>query len=450
VVDRIAVKDGIQTRLADSFEQALKLADGWSISTWPTGRGRTQRRGGAGKAQKGSAKGQLKGAGLPDNRIVFSEKFACPVSGFTLDALEPRLFSFNAPQALPGLRWPGRKLLFDPQLVVPNEHLSLKQGAIVPWAKSNPPSPYYMQVLASLAEHFGFSLDNPWDKLPGEVKIVILHGTAGKPVPLTFIDGKKSYTVAKAFEGVIGNLNRRMLQTESAWMREELGKFQTAQPCETCNGARLKPEALSVKVAGSDISAATRLSVSDALEWFATLDGKLTSQQSQIAKAILKEINERLGFLNNVGLDYLNLDRTSGTLSGGNRSASAWPARSARACRACSTCSTNPRSACTSATTTACSNPEAPARPRQHGDRGRARRGRDPRGGLDRRSRAGRGRAWRGHRRPGHAGRHSRQREQPDRPIPHRRAPIEVPKKRRKGNGKSLVVEGRGPTTSRT
>jgi excinuclease ABC subunit A len=136
-------------------------------------------------------------------------------------------------------------------------------------------------------------------------------------VPLTFIDGKKSYTVSKAFEGVIGNLNRRMLQTESAWMREELGKFQTAQPCETCNGARLKPEALSVKVAGSDISATTRLSVSDALEWFATLDGKLTSQQSQIAKAILKEINERLGFLNNVGLDYLNLDRTSGTLGRG-------------------------------------------------------------------------------------------------------------------------------------
>ena len=146
---------------------------------------------------------------------------------------------------------------------------------------------------------------------------MILHGTAGKAVPLTFIDGKKSYTVSKAFEGVIGNLNRRMLQTESTWMREELGKFQTAQPCETCNGARLKPEALSVKVAGNDISASTRLSVSDALEWFANLDGKLTSQQSQIAKAILKEINERLGFLNNVGLDYLNLDRTSGTLSGG-------------------------------------------------------------------------------------------------------------------------------------
>ncbi len=323
VVDRIAVKDGIQTRLADSFEQALKLADGLVYIDLAdktvaelNGEAPTEKpKGSTTKSVKG---GQLKGAGLPDNRIVLSEKFACPVSGFTLDALEPRLFSFNAPQgACPACDGLGEKLLFDPQLVVPNEHLSLKQGAIVPWAKSNPPSPYYMQVLASLADHFGFSLDTPWDKLSGEVKIVILHGTAGKAVPLTFIDGKKSYTVSKAFEGVIGNLNRRMLQTESAWMREELGKFQTAQPCETCNGARLKPEALSVKVAGNDISASTRLSVSDALEWFANLDGKLTSQQSQIAKAILKEINERLGFLNNVGLDYLNLDRTSGTLSGG-------------------------------------------------------------------------------------------------------------------------------------
>ena len=211
----------------------------------------------------------------------------------------------------------GEKLLFDPQLVVPNEHLSLKQGAIVPWAKSNPPSPYYMQVLSSLAAVFGFSLETPWDQLPVEVKIVILHGTAGRAVPLTFTDGKKSYTVNKAFEGVIGNLNRRMAQTESAWMREELSKFQTAQPCETCHGKRLKPEALAVKVAGEDISTVTRFSVASAVGWFEDLHDKLTPTQQQIARAILKEINERLGFLNNVGLDYLNLDRTSGTLSGG-------------------------------------------------------------------------------------------------------------------------------------
>jgi excinuclease ABC subunit A len=226
VVDRIAVKDGIQTRLADSFEQALKLAEGLAYidladTAWPPGRPRSE----AGKGKN------AKGAGASDNRIVFSEKFACPVSGFTLDALEPRLFSFNAPQgACPACDGLGEKLLFDPQLVVPNEHLSLKQGAVVPWAKSNPPSPYYMQVLASLAAHFGFSLETPWEQLPVEVKIVILHGTRARRVPLTFIDGKKSYTVAKAFEGVIGNLNRRMLQTESAWMREELGKFRPRSP----------------------------------------------------------------------------------------------------------------------------------------------------------------------------------------------------------------------------
>ncbi|MBN8486084.1 MAG: excinuclease ABC subunit UvrA [Sphingomonadales bacterium] len=309
VVDRIAVREGIETRLADSFEQALKLAEGLVYLDLADGTvpGRESEKGGA-----------MKGAGLPDNRIVFSEKFACPVSGFTIESLEPRLFSFNAPMgACPACDGLGEKLLFDPQLVVPNEALSLRQGAVVPWAKSNPPSPYYMQVLASLAEEFGFSLDTPWQDLPVEVRIVILHGTAGRPVSLTFMDGKKSYTVKKPFEGVIGNLNRRMLQTESAWMREELGKFQTAQPCETCEGKRLKPEALAVKVAGEDISTITMLSVAAAVGWFEDLNDKLTSQQQQIARAILKEINERLGFLNNVGLDYLNLNRTSGTLSGG-------------------------------------------------------------------------------------------------------------------------------------
>jgi len=312
VVDRIAVKDGIQTRLADSFEQALKLAEGLAYVDLADGvvPGR--------ESEGKGAKKTLKGTGLPPNRIVFSEKFACPVSGFTIEEIEPRLFSFNAPQgACPACDGLGEKLLFDPQLVVPNEHLSLKQGAIVPWAKSNPPSPYYMQVLSSLAAHFGFDLTTTWDALPPEVKVVILYGTAGKAVPLTFKDGRKEYTVNKPFEGVIGNLNRRMIQTDSAWMREELSKFQTAQPCETCEGKRLKPEALSVKIAGSDIADAARLSVADGFAWFGALEEKLTSQQQQIAKAILKEINERLGFLNNVGLDYLNLDRTSGTLSGG-------------------------------------------------------------------------------------------------------------------------------------
>jgi excinuclease ABC subunit A len=354
VVDRVVVKDGIQQRLAESFEAALKLADGLAFVDLADGtvaeamgaggngvaEARTEftplpQAGGVGGGPPPSPsesspaanptpnpsrlrEGNLKGTGLPPNRIVFSEKFACPVSGFTIAEIAPRLFSFNAPQgACPDCDGLGERLEFDPQLVVPNEALSLKKGAVVPWAKSNPPSPYYMQVLASLAKAYAFSLDTPWNELEPDQRMIILHGTGGLPVELTFKDGRKEYTVRKAFEGVIGNLNRRMLQTDSAWMREELSKYQTAQPCETCHGARLKPEALSVKIAGSDIATPTRMSVADALHWFGTLEPKLTAQQQQIAHSILKEINERLGFLNNVGLDYLNLDRTSGTLSGG-------------------------------------------------------------------------------------------------------------------------------------
>ncbi len=354
VVDRIVVKDSIQTRLADSFEQALKLAEGLAYvdladaavaDVVPTafGEARAEFRGASPLPSKGGDQGAgaggselmdsptpnpslgreglsggMKNVGLPPNRIVFSEKFACPVSGFTIAEIEPRLFSFNAPQgACPDCDGLGERLEFDPQLVVPNEALSLKQGAVVPWAKSNPPSPYYMQVLASLAKAYDFDLNTPWNALEPDQRMIILHGTGGLPVELTFMDGRKEYSVRKPFEGVIGNLNRRMLQTDSAWMREELGKFQTSQPCETCHGARLKPEALSVKVAMTDIAQPTRMSVSDALAWFSALDAQLTPTQSQIARAILKEINERLGFLNNVGLDYLNLDRTSGTLSGG-------------------------------------------------------------------------------------------------------------------------------------
>ena len=310
VVDRIAVKDGLQTRLAESFETALKLAEGLAYVDLADGVV-------PGREDEGKG-GAMKGAGLPPNRIVFSEKFACPVSGFTIEEIEPRLFSFNAPQgACPACDGIGEKMLFDPQLVVPNEALSLKQGAVVPWAKSNPPSPYYMQVLASLAKAYGFDLTTPWKDLAPDQKLIILHGTGGMPVPLTFKDGRREYTVNKAFEGVIGNLNRRLLQTESAWMREELSKYQTAQACETCGGKRLNETALSVKVAGVDIATPVQMSVADAKDWFLKLDAQLTPQQSQIARAILKEIKERLGFLDNVGLDYLNLDRTSGTLSGG-------------------------------------------------------------------------------------------------------------------------------------
>ncbi|MCX8477516.1 MAG: excinuclease ABC subunit UvrA [Sphingomonas sp.] len=361
VVDRLVVGGEIATRLAESFETALKLAEGlayvdlvdttvealaspspsgeglgWGLSassdlgeTSPTPNPVPGRSGSQpdlnspGGYSPGTPEGEglkkgMKNAGVPANRIVFSEKFACPVSGFTIAEIEPRLFSFNAPQgACPACDGLGEKLVFDEDLVVPNHDLTIKKGAIVPWAKSNPPSPYYMQVLGSLAREFGFSLDTKWSDLPGEHRDAILYGTKGKPVTLTFVDGRKSYDVRKPFEGVIGNLNRRMLQTESAWMREELSKYQASHHCETCHGARLKPEALAVKIAMRDISSVTRLSVVDALAFFAQLPRHLTDQQNEIARAILKEIDERLGFLNNVGLDYLNLDRTSGTLSGG-------------------------------------------------------------------------------------------------------------------------------------
>ncbi|WP_277984506.1 excinuclease ABC subunit UvrA [Sphingomonas faeni] len=306
VVDRLVVGGEIATRLAESFETALKLADGLAYVD-P-----------ADPVEPHTPKSEILGNNAPDGRIVFSEKFACPVSGFTISEIEPRLFSFNAPQgACPACDGLGEKLLFDEDLVVPNHMLSIKKGAVVPWAKSNPPSPYYMQVLGSLAREFKFDIETPWSDLPPEVQSTILHGSKGKPVTLTFIDGKKKYDVSKPFEGVIGNLNRRMLQTDSAWMREELSKYQSAAPCEVCGGARLRPEALAVKIAMKDISYATHLSVVDALQFFTDMPQHLGDQQNAIAERILKEIVERLGFLNNVGLDYLNLDRTSGTLSGG-------------------------------------------------------------------------------------------------------------------------------------
>lgn len=306
VVDRLVVGGEIATRLAESFETALKLAEGLAYVD-P-----------ADPVEPHTPKSEILGSNAPDGRIVFSEKFACPVSGFTISEIEPRLFSFNAPQgACPACDGLGEKLLFDEDLVVPNHMLSIKKGAVVPWAKSNPPSPYYMQVLGSLAREYKFDIETPWGELPEEVQRVILHGSKGKPVTLTFVDGKKKYDVSKPFEGVIGNLNRRLLQTESAWMREELNKYQSAAPCEVCAGARLKPEALAVKIAMKDISYATHLSVVDALQFFTAMPQHLGDQQNAIAERILKEIVERLGFLNNVGLDYLNLDRTSGTLSGG-------------------------------------------------------------------------------------------------------------------------------------
>ncbi len=309
VVDRIVIREGVESRLADSFETALKLAEGLAYldPADPPAPG-TEPTTASGMKLDYGARG----------RIVFSEKFACPVSGFTIAEIEPRLFSFNAPQgACPACDGLGEKMLFDEDLVVPNHALSIAKGAVVPWAKSQPPSPYYMQVLGSLARAYDFDLATPWGELPEEAQQVVLRGTRGKPVTLRFVDGRKSYEVKKSFEGVLGNLERRMLSTESNWMREELTRYQASHACEVCHGARLKPEALSVKIASEDISLSARRSVEDALGWFAGLAEQLGPQQREIAHPILKEINARLGFLHNVGLDYLNLDRTSGTLSGG-------------------------------------------------------------------------------------------------------------------------------------
>src|SRR5689334_5574629 len=231
VVDRIVVREGIEPRLADSFETALKLAEGLAYLD-PADPGadsaRPERSDSEGRTDVGEKSGMKLDFGAP-GRIVFSEKFACPVSGFTIAEIEPRLFSFNAPQgACPACDGLGEKLVFDEDLVVPNHALSIKKGAVVPWAKSQPPSPYYMQVLSSLARAYDFELNVPWKDLPDVAKDVILRGTKGKPVTLRFIDGKRSYEVKKPFEGVIGNLNRRMQTTESAWMREELSRYQAA------------------------------------------------------------------------------------------------------------------------------------------------------------------------------------------------------------------------------
>ena len=303
VVDRLVVRPDIAARLAESFEAALKLADGLAVVEMvdaPT-----------------PADGEPVTAPKPE-QITFSEKFACPVSGFTIAEIEPRLFSFNAPQgACPACDGLGEKLYFDPALIVPNEALTIAQGAVMPWAKSQPPSPYYMQVLASVARAYDFTLKTKWSDLSPEQQSAVLTGTGSRAIALRFEDGRKSYEVTKPFEGVVANLDKRFRATESAWMREELGRYQSSAPCEVCHGARLKPEALSVKIAGESIADAVRRPVSQAYPWASTLLEKLTPKEQQIGARILKEIVERLGFLNNVGLEYLSLDRKSGTLSGG-------------------------------------------------------------------------------------------------------------------------------------
>jgi excinuclease ABC subunit A len=288
VVDRIVVAPDIATRIAGSVETALELADGLAIAE---------------NADTGE-------------RTIFSAKFACPVSGFTIPEIEPRLFSFNSPHgACPVCDGLGIKLYFDPELVVADERLSLHEGVIAPWANSS--SQYYAQTLQSLARHYKISMHTPWEELPAKARNGILFGSGGDAVAMKFDDGLRSYTTNRPFEGVIPNMDRRFRETDSAWVKEELSRFQSEKPCEECNGARLKPEALAVKIAQRTISEVAELSISDGGDWFAALSDQLTSKQREIAARILKEINERLGFLRNVGLEYLTLSRASGTLSGG-------------------------------------------------------------------------------------------------------------------------------------
>jgi excinuclease ABC subunit A len=293
VVDRIIVKDGIQTRLADSFRTALDLADGIAIlETAPA-----------------------EGEGEPA-RTTFSEKFACPVSGFTIPEIEPRLFSFNAPfGACPVCDGLGVELFFDERLVVPDQELTLGQGALAPWAKSK--SPYFLQTIEALSKHYNFDRRKKWKDLPAHIHQVFLSGSGEEEILFRYDEGGRIYQVSRVFEGVIPNMERRYRETDSAWVREEFERYQNNRPCGTCHGFRLKPEALAVKIAGLHAGQVVQMSIAEAHAWIGTVPDTLGPQKNEIARAILKEIRERLGFLVNVGLNYLTLARNAGTLSGG-------------------------------------------------------------------------------------------------------------------------------------
>ena len=292
VVDRIVVREGLETRLADSFRTALNLADGIAIlETAPP-------------------------EGEEPQRITFSEKFACPVSGFTIPEIEPRLFSFNAPfGACPACDGLGVELFFDERLVVPDVTLKLKDGALAPWSKGK--TPYFLQTIDSLAKHYGFDARKAWKDLPEAVQQLFLFGSGDTEIPFRFDEGGRVYEVTRTFEGIIPNMERRYRETDSAWSREEMERYQNNRPCGTCHGFRLRAEALAVKIAGLHVGEVVRMSIKEAYAWIETVPASLTNQKNEIARAILKEIRERLGFLNNVGLEYLTLSRNAGTLSGG-------------------------------------------------------------------------------------------------------------------------------------
>ncbi len=296
LVDRVVLNSKLGNRLAESVETAVNLANGlvfveYEDETLPQ------------KFRK-------------IEKLIYSTKFACPESGFTIEEIEPRLFSFNSPYgACEECEGIGMKLNVDPNLVVPDERKSLADGAIEPWSKST--TLYYAQTLASLAKHYGFSLDEKWKKLPKKIKDIILYGSDEDEIKFNYDDGYEKYSYKKTFEGVINNLERRFLESDSEWKREAIAEYQSDTACEACDGDRLKEEALCVKINDLNISEVTKKSILDAAEWFKNLENSLDKRQFKIAEHVLKEINERLNFLLNVGLDYLTLSRESGTLSGG-------------------------------------------------------------------------------------------------------------------------------------
>ena len=302
VVDRLVVRDDIKTRLADSLEQCLKLAEGMAVVELADST-TTRAKANAGRNENAE-------------RMIFSEKFACPVSGFTISEVEPRLFSFNNPfGACPACGGLGIEQHIDADLVIPDKDATLRKGAIAPWAKSS--SPYYTQTLDALGKHYKFTLDTRWKDLGKKTQDAILYGSGDDDIRFTYDDGARSYQTRKPFEGVITNLDRRYKETESDWAREELQKYFTDIPCAACNGFRLKPEALCVKIAGQHIGLIAELSVKRAGEWFTELPKSLTPKQNEIGVRVLKEIRDRLKFLVDVGLEYLTLARGAGTLSGG-------------------------------------------------------------------------------------------------------------------------------------
>jgi excinuclease ABC subunit A len=350
VVDRLVVRPDIAARLADSLEQALKLADGLAVAEFADSSqaagsnpavsplvGETDRP--KGGREGGPARSAAKGTPLPNpppqggreqierakanrqrnetaERLVFSEKFACPVSGFTIPEIEPRLFSFNNPfGACPKCGGLGVEQHIDAELVIPDKERTLRKGAIAPWAKSS--SPYYVQTLLALGKHYKFTLDSKWKDLPKKTQEAILYGSGETEIRFSYDDGMRAYETKRPFEGVITNLERRFRETESDWAREEIARYFTDVPCEACNGYRLKPEALCVKIGERHIGEVSDLSVKAAAAWFEALPQKLNAKQNEIAVRILKEIRARLKFLVDVGLDYLTLARASGTLSGG-------------------------------------------------------------------------------------------------------------------------------------